>query len=213
MKKKNEFKRWNYYALGGIAIFALIAVFSTATAGEGTFLDRLLALTSDKYAAKLAEKTDVGELTEAMFAGASPDHYYHNTFKENISIGGQSYATSSTATTYTLTTTEIPSDRSTSLLVWTPNINTTLTTMATSSSLLSGLDVGESFTMYLYNASTTAASTITLGAGAGVDLQEDEGESVIVNGLEIARLTFLRVANKDAATDVVLWVEVGQVGD
>ena len=212
MKKKNEFKRWNYYALGGIAIFALIAVFSTATAGEGTFLDRLLALTSDKYAAKLAEKTDVGELTEAMFAGASPDHYYHNTFKENISIGGQSYATSSTAATYTLTATEIPSDRSTSLLVWTPNLNTTLTTMATSSSLLSGLDVGESFTMYLYNASTSV-STITLAAGSGVDLQEDEGDTVIVNGLEIARLTFLRVANKDAATDVVLWVELGQVAD
>ena len=81
--------------------------------------------------------------------------------------------------------------------------------MASSSAPFSDLKVGQSLSVYYYNASTTAAATATFAAGAGVDLQEDEGETVIVNGLEVARLTFL----KKVDTDIIMWVEAGQVGD
>jgi len=140
-------------------------------------------------------------------AAAGPDMYEHITFLSNYTAGGNVVATSSTAATYTLTTKDF--NRDTSLLSWTANVNTTLTTMASTSEPFVSLKPGQSFSVYLYAASTTAASTITLGAGTGVDLQEDEGETVIINGLEIARLTFL----KKADTDIVAWLEIGQVGD
>lgn len=135
-----------------------------------------------------------------------PEFYNHLTFRQNFSNAGEVVATSSTAATYTLTTNEIR--REVSYISWLVNVNTTLTTMASTSAPLSNLAVGESFTMYFYNASTTAAATATFAEGTGVDLQETTGGVVVVNGLELAKLTFLKKAN----TDVFLFAEVGQVG-
>lgn len=136
-----------------------------------------------------------------------PDIFDHVTFHQNVTMGGTQVATSSTAATYTLTTNELRKE--VSYISWTVNVDTTLTTMASTSAPLSNLRTGESFSVYFFNASTTDAATATFAAGTGVDLQEDEGETVIVNGNEIARLTFVKKAN----TDVVFWVEVGQEGD
>jgi len=147
------------------------------------------------------------EVVRELGGNPGPEFLNHLVFKANVTNGGTVVATSSTATSYTLTSAELRED--VSLLSWTVNVNTTLTTMASTSAPLVGLRAGESITMYFYNASTTAAATATFAAGTGVDLQADEGESVIVNGLEVARLTFL----KKADTDVALWVEVGEVGD
>ncbi len=100
-------------------------------------------------------------------------------------------------------------DKTVSSLEMNVGIDATITTMASTSAPLSDLKVGESLEMYFYNASTTAASTATFAAGTGVDLQEDEGETVTVNGGEVARMTFLKKAN----TDVIFWLEVAQLGD
>ena len=137
----------------------------------------------------------------------SPDIFDHVTLHQNFTKGGTQVATSSTATSYTLTTREIRKE--VSYLSWTVNVNTTLTTMASTSAPLSDLRIGESFEIYFYNASTTAGATATFAAGTGVDLQESEGSTVVVNGLEVAKLTFL----KKADNDVILWVDVAQVAD
>lgn len=150
---------------------------------------------------------DVEEPAVSVGAVVSPDIYDHTTLHRNFTKGGTQVATSSTASAYTLTTDEIRED--VSYLSWTVNVNTTLTTMASTSAPLSNLRTGESLSMYFYNASTTAGATATFAAGTGVDLQEDEGSTVIVNGLEMAKLTFI----KKADTDVALWVSVGQVAD
>jgi len=86
----------------------------------------------------------------------------------------------------------------------------TLTTVASSTFAL-GAQQGSSRTILVYNATTTtgADSVITWAAGTGIDLQEDEGETVLQNGLEIARLQFVRKAD----SDIVMWVEAGQVAD
>lgn len=146
-------------------------------------------------------------IVEKLGAFPGPDIYEHLTLHQSFTKGGDQVATSSTAATFTLTTKELRKE--VSYVSWTPNVDTTLTTMASTSAPLSLLRTGESLEVYWYNASTTAAATITFAAGTGVDLQEDEGETVILNGLEMARLTFI----KKADTDVALWVEVGQLGD
>lgn len=140
-------------------------------------------------------------------ASVGPDFYDNVTFHQGSTNGGTQVATSSTAASYTLTTNELRKE--VSYISWTVNVNTTLTTMASTSAPLSLLRTGESFEVYFYNASTTAGATATFAAGTGVDLQESEGGTVIVNGLETARLTFFKKDN----TDVVLVVEGFQVGD
>lgn len=136
-----------------------------------------------------------------------PDVYDHTTLHQNFTTGGTQMATSSTAATYTLTTKELRKE--VSYLSWTVNVNTTLTTMASTSAPLSNLKTGESFSVWFHNASSTAGATATFAAGTGVDLQESEGGTVIVNGLEFAKLTFIKKAN----TDVALIFEGMQVGD
>lgn len=155
--------------------------------------------------------TPVGKtIVERTVGGASgPEHTETQQFKAGFSVGnpGGTYATSSTASTYTLTRTEV--NVATPYVSWNAGVNTTLTTMASTSAPFSSLAVGESFTQTWYSATTTAAATITFAAGTGVDLQEDEGATVVLNGLEVARVTYL----KKADTDIIAWVEVGQVGD
>lgn len=160
----------------------------------------------------VAKPAQVREVIKEVSLGAfpGPEVLEFVQFRSNFSVGGDAnnrYATTSTAATYTLTTTEIQKENT--LVTWTPNVNTTLTTMASSSAPLSTLKVGETFEQTWYNASTTAAATITFAAGTGVDLQELEGGTVIVNGLEGATLKFI----KKADTDVMLLVAPWQVGD
>jgi len=147
------------------------------------------------------------EVKEVFGANPAPTFLNHLEFKQNFTLGGNVVATTSDIATYSLAANEWRPE--VSYVSWTPDLNLTLTTMASTSAPLSDLRAGESRQIYFYNASTTAAATVTFAAGTGVDLQEDEGGTVIVNGLEIARLTFL----KKSDTDVILWVEVSQIGD
>jgi len=126
---------------------------------------------------------------------AGPDHYDTEYFYKNVVVGNGSVATTSTAATYVITTREMDVD--TPYVSWLPNVNTTLTTMASTSAPFSGLKTGQSFEQIWYNASTTAGATITFAAGTGVDLQEDEGGTVVVNGLETARITYIKKADTD----------------
>lgn len=131
-----------------------------------------------------------------------PDVYDHVTLHQNFTKGGTQVATSSTAATYTLTTNELRKE--VSYISWTPNVNTTLTTMASTSAPLVNLKTGESFEVYLYNASSTAASSITIAAGTGVDLQDNEDSAdLAILGLDVMKLTFIKKAN----TDVMLIVD------
>lgn len=131
-------------------------------------------------------------------------------FIAGFQSGGFAFATTSDIATYTLTFDEL--GRDTTYITWTPDLDLTLTTMASTSPVFDailGFQTGDKRIYDFYNASTTAAATITFAAGTGVDMQEDEGETVILNGLEFARLTFIRKAD----TDIAFQVEVFQVGD
>lgn len=147
------------------------------------------------------------KVSQPLGANPGPDFFNHLVFKQNFTKGGTAFATSSTAATYTLTTTELRKE--VSYLSWTVNVNTTLTTMASTSAPFNGMSTGDSFSVLFHNASTTASATATFAAGTGVDLQESEGGTVIINGLEFGRLTFI----KKADTDIAMVVEGFQVGD
>ena len=151
------------------------------------------------------------EVPASTGAASGPDHFNRQVFHAGFQSGGTVYSTSTTASTYTLTNTELGGDISyiefnTGLLAQ------TFTTMASTSPVFDailGHTAGDKRVYDVYMASTTATSVLTWAAGTGVDLQEDEGETVLQNGLEFARVTFIRKVN----TDIGMEVEVFQVGD
>lgn len=169
----------------------------------------LLSLVLGVIALSKPSETVVREVikeVKELGAFASPDITVPVTFHQNFNTAGM-VATTSTASAYTLTTKELRRDIS--YIEWNAGLNLTLTTMASTSAPFASLAKGEGFSVDFYSATTTAATTITFAAGTGVDLQEDEGATVIINGLEVARLNFRKKNN----TDVTAWLEVGQVGD
>jgi hypothetical protein len=144
---------------------------------------------------------------EKIGAFPGPDIYQTLTFHESFIKGGTAIATTSNVAAATLTTNELR--REVNYITWLANLDVTATTMASTSEPFVSMKTGERLDVIVYSSTTTAATTITWAAGTGVDLQEDEGETVIQNGLEVARLTFI----KKADTDILMWTEIGQVGD
>ena len=144
-------------------------------------------------------------------ASPGPDIFQWVNLRAGFQHGGTVYATTSTAATYTLTTTELGKENY--YLSWLPNVNTTLTTMATNTAAMRNMDIplaGDTRAFWLYNASTTVASTITIAAGTGVDLQKNEDTANLATaGTSMTKLIFIRKADKD----VMLILDQYDVGD
>jgi len=146
----------------------------------------------------ISSKTDLSAI-------AGPDVFQKMFFHNGIQVGGTVVATTTTAAAYTLTVKDVADELS--YFSVTPNIDTTFTLMASSSIAMDKLNIpraGDTRVILLANASTTAAASITLAAGTGVDLQKNEDTAdLAVLGLDVARLTFIRKPN----TDVMVLME------
>lgn len=138
---------------------------------------------------------------------AGPEKTGTQYFRAGFTVGNSAFATSSTASAYTLTSEEVDAD--VPFVSWNAGANISVTLPASTSAPFVGLRAGESFEQLWYNATSSTATTITFAAGTGVDLQEDEGGTVVVNGLEAARVTYV----KKEDGDVLAIVEPYQVGD
>lgn len=149
---------------------------------------------------KVVERTVVEKPAGAL---AGPDVFSRLNVQGHFTQGCGNTATTSTAASYTLLRAELADA---CMITWLPNVNTTLTFPATSTITDLVPNVGDSRTFRLYNASTTAASSITLAAGTGIDLQFSEGTGgdLVLNGLDWGVLTFVRQADTDVT---VIWDE------
>ena len=147
----------------------------------------------------------------SLGASPGPEHYSKQFFYEGYESG--SPETSYASTTVSGNATFLASELANDYIELTPTVGAvTLTiTATTSSGFPLGFEFGAKRVIEFYNATSTTgvASIITFAGGTGIDLQEDEGETVTLNGLEVARLTLIRKND----SDVLAWVEVGQVGD
>lgn len=131
---------------------------------------------------------------------AGPDFNNHVFLNKGVTVGGR-VATTSTAATYT--TSEKDFRGLPSYLDWLPNVNTTISITATSTHALVP-KVGDVARILLRNASSTAASSITLAASnSNLDLQFSEatGGDLVLNGLDWAELTIIR--ESDYITTVI----------
>ena len=122
---------------------------------------------------------------------------FHKFFSSGATVGG-AMATSSTKATYTLTAADL---RDKSVILWTPNVDLTLSLGATSTYEMVP-NVGDSVSVYFLNASSTAASAITfVAADSSSDLQFSEGTGgdLVLNGLDWEKITIVRKATTGVA--------------
>lgn len=138
-------------------------------------------------------RVNVPESKSALTLGAqaNPDVYYRTFMREGITVGGR-MATSSTASTYTTASRDF--NGTPSMILWTPNVNTTVS-LSSTSTFAYVPQVGDIAKVVFLNASTTAASAITFAAvDANLDLQFSEatGGDLVLNGLDWAEFTIIR---------------------
>lgn len=118
---------------------------------------------------------------------------FHQFFDSGSTDGGI-VSTTTTAATYTTLARDFATTPA--VISWLPNLNTTVS-LSSTSTLVYVPKVGDSVTIFLRNASTTAGSSITFAAvDAGVDLQfaEATGGDLVLNGLDWAKITFIHTA-------------------
>jgi len=117
--------------------------------------------------------------------------------------GGGITATSTTNATETLLASDFDVEN---FIDYTPNLNSTLTLPATSTLSTFIPNAGDMRRVIFRNASSTVAATLTLAAGTGIDLQfvEATGGDLVLNGLDIGEMTFIRETDTDI---IALWNE------
>ena len=124
-----------------------------------------------------------------------PEVFNHMFFNEGYSAGGNK-ATTSLASLASYTTRAADFALLPSVLQWNNGVNMTVTLSGTSTHGYIP-KVGDVSNVYFRNASSTAGSTITFAAAdSGLDLQftEATGGDLVLNGLDWARLTFIRTS-------------------
>ena len=125
------------------------------------------------------------------------------------SNGGQGSGVFATTTVATATLLASSITDYSYLAVTPADANTALTLPATST--LSDLipNAGQCYTIKLENVSSVAATTTTIVAGAGMDLQEPDGQNVVIGGTSYANIEFCRRSD----TDMVVTVDETIVAD
>jgi hypothetical protein len=88
---------------------------------------------------------------------------------------------------------------------YTPNISSVTLTLPATSTLATMIpNAGDTRTIIIENATSTASIDITISAGAGMDLQEPDGQDLVISEDNYAILTFWRRSD----TDMVVTVDV-----
>ena len=183
-----------------ISLIAVIAVGSLALA----FVGNAQRVIENVEVYNEAEQQSVDE--GMLGANPGPTKTERQYFLAGYQSGGERYATTTTAATYTLVNAEFNGNKT--YIDWNTGINTTLTTMASTSMDWLGYAAGDERSYWFRSATTTAATTITFAAGTGVDLQKNEDTAdLAVNGLDVAKLTFIRKADTDVLLIMTEYIE------
>jgi hypothetical protein len=136
-------------------------------------------------------------------AGATPgsDFYQKAFFFDGLVDGGGVYATTTTVATETLTASVL--DRSKVIRFLGSATAAAITATLPASTTFPLKNPGDYRTWVIENGYTAAATTTTIAAGTGVDLQEPDGQNVVIGINNYAFLTCF----KEASTDVVCSVD------
>lgn len=145
------------------------------------------------------KNTDVNVSLPSVFGGQTES--FSKEFQQGFLSGGR-IASSTTGSTGTLVASQL---ENITTLDYTLNVADVTLTLPASSTISYMRNVGDTKTIYVRNATTTATMDITFAAGTGLNLKKATSTAVLVgngDGGNTARLTFVRQADSDI--DVVL---------
>ena len=140
---------------------------------------------------------------DGIGAAAGPEVSFHTSFGAGVTEGGRVVSTSTNGTS-TLVQADLQARNgdATSLLKITPTAALTVTFPATSTLTSVIPDSGDTLRFLVENAATSTFN-LTLAAGAGMDLQEPDGQNVVIGQNNYAWVTMIR----DNNTDIVVLID------
>jgi len=191
-------------------VISLIAVFAIAGGVAAYAISQNVNVAGDYIYNEAENQPNPINEGEIELGGSSPNKYFRHNFHVGYQSGGDRYATTSLVSTYTLVAAEFNGNKT--YIDWTAGLNITLTTMATTSMGSINIPrIGDERSYWFRSATTTDATTITFAAGTGVDIQHGDstGDDLVIDGLDLAKLTFIRKNN----TDVLLIIKKFTEGD
>lgn len=113
--------------------------------------------------------------------------------------GGVYYATTTANATASLLATDVDEE---SYIAITPTGAALTLTLPATSTLTNFIPNAGDFRTIIIENGATAATTTTIAAGAGMDLQEPDGQNVVIGQNNYAILTFYRQSNGDMVVTV-----------
>ena len=142
-------------------------------------------------------------VNQTLGAQAGPDFFVHANFLEGLTDGGGVFSTTTTAATGVLTAAQMEKNKIFRFLgsATAAAYTITLPASTTMSNVLKS--PGDYRTWVFENGYTASATTTTIAAGTGIDLQEPDGQNVVIGINNYAFLTCFR----EASTDIVCSVD------
>ena len=138
---------------------------------------------------------------QSLGALSNPEVYSHLNVHGPFSQGGGVTTASPTNASYTLTFADM--NRSNVITFAASSTMPALTaTLPASSSFPLPSEAGAMRSWVIVNPFTAAATTTTIAAGTGIDLQEPDGQNVVIGITNYAWLTCFRMANTDIVCSV-----------
>jgi hypothetical protein len=137
------------------------------------------------------------QMRDVFGVSAGPTHTEHQEFLSDATIGGAVYATTTTAATETLTASVLERNKVIRMLGSATAAAITVTLPATSTMSHIMPRPGDFRTWVIENGYTAAATTTTIAAGTGIDLQEPDGQNVVIGINNYAFLTCFREVSSD----------------
>lgn len=143
-----------------------------------------------------------GEVVIPLGSGSGSEHYNKEFFRDGLfgskfSEGGGIITVATTSATYTLTQAELASGNVISISSVAGAAALALTLPATSTMTTLLADVGEARTWYIENLHTAAATTTTITAGTGIELQGIATGDDVINGGVWGKLACYREASRN----------------
>lgn len=147
--------------------------------------------------------TIIEKTIEKLGVSSGPQKFNHQYFLAGSTDGGGIRATTTTVATETITSRQMDDNKIFRYLGSSTAAAITVTLPATSTMSNIIPQAGDTRTWIFENGYTAAATTTTIAAGTGIDLQEPDGQNVVIGINNYAVLTCFREAN----TDVVCFVD------
>jgi len=183
-----------------LSILATLLVVGVVSA-EFSLKDKIAQVAGVIIGEKLASEIDAGEVS--LSAMSSPEVYSYMRVHGNFWWGATNFATTTTSTTETIAAGDLMDYGYWDVM---SNVGSLTYTLPATSTMMSILpEVGSSRTWLFHNATTTAATTLTIAAGAGMDIVGVAGAEVI-DGTEWAELTCTQIYYRAATNENIICI-------